>query len=169
MTQDAGERVHNAVKEQGGEILKFMGDGAMFVFPLEGRGVQQACRNATQSIEKLSERIKELNREGSAPVELHFGAGLHVGEVLYGNIGARTRLDFTVMGRAVNLVARLQNVTGDLGENVLFSAAVAEHLDEPIESIGEYSFKGVEQTVEVFRVAPKDERPPKKKYRRKEL
>jgi adenylate cyclase len=73
--------------------------------------------------------------------------------VVYGNIGASRRLDFTVIGEAVNLVARIQRLTGETGETLLFSKEVAEHLTETSESVGTYDVKGVAGPVEVFKTA----------------
>ena len=166
------ECMAQAVWEEDGEILKFMGDAMLVVFRITDEvSPREAAKRGIRAAKSAQLRLAEVAHQLPATIHgpLQTGIAVHLGEVVYGNIGARTRLDFTVMGRSVNLVARLQSVTGDLGESVLFSAAVAQHLDEPVESIGEYSFKGVEQPVEVFRVAPKDEPPPQNKYRRKEL
>jgi len=145
-----------AVWENGGEILKFMGDAMLVVFRITDKvsataAARQSVRAAISAQQQLFELSSQRIRDGLSP--LHAGIAVHLGGVVYGNIGAKTRLDFTVMGAAVNLVARLQSLTGRLGEPLLFSHQVAEHLAQPVQSVGEYSFKGVEDTVEIFRVA----------------
>jgi adenylate cyclase len=79
---------------------------------------------------------------------------VHLGTVVYGNVGASSRLDFTVMGQAVNLLARIQHLTGETGEALLFSKEVAEHLPETSESLGVYKFKEVSDPVELFKTTP---------------
>jgi adenylate cyclase len=95
------------VEAHGGEILKFIGDAMLAIFPLE---TDQACRRALQAALDARAAMAELNRERSGRGEeaLGFGIALHAGDVMYGNIGAANRLDFTVVGPAVNLATRLE-------------------------------------------------------------
>ena len=81
------------------------------------------------------------------------GIAIHLGQVIYGNVGAASRLDFTVMGHAVNVVARIQQLSGELGVPILFSQDVAAHLGHTSTSLGRYQVKGVKAEVEVFKVA----------------
>ena len=146
-----------AIWEEGGEILKFMGDAMLVVFRITndvspGEAARRGVRAAARAQHLLRELSSQRVAEGHGPLDA--GIAVHLGEVVYGNIGAKTRLDFTVMGSSVNLVARIQSLTGELREPVLFSSQVAEHLDDPIESVGEYSFKGVQNPVDVFRAEP---------------
>ena len=83
---------------------------------------------------------------------LHAGIAVHIGEVLYGNIGASTRLDFTVMGHAVNVVARIQTLAGKLNEEILFSSEVARHLEHSHVSVGQHQFKGISAPEEIFKL-----------------
>jgi adenylate cyclase len=112
------EAVDEAVSAQGGEILKLMGDGVLAIFPGEDAG--QACTQALAAAQAALSRTGEI---GCA-----FGVGPHYGQVLYGNIGARTRLDFTVLGAAVNLAARLEALCGELDRPLIASQAVAAAL-----------------------------------------
>jgi adenylate cyclase len=146
-----------AVWEEGGEILKFMGDAMLVVFRItESVTAVEASRRAMRAAQGAQRRLSVLSgrraAEGLDP--LRAGIAVHLGRVVYGNIGARTRLDFTVMGNSVNLVARIQSLTGDLDEPVLFSPQVAEHLEDPVQSVGEHLLKGVEHPVEIFRLDP---------------
>ena len=83
---------------------------------------------------------------------LKAGIAIHLGQVIYGNVGAATRLDFTVMGHAVNVVARIQQLSGELSVPILFSQDVATHLSDTPTSLGRYQVKGVMAEVEVFKV-----------------
>ncbi len=145
-----------AVWEEGGEILKFMGDAMLVVFRITeqvsaGEAARRGVRAATDAQQRLADLSSRRAAEGLGPLEASFA--IHLGRVVYGNIGAKTRLDFTVMGGSVNLVSRLQSLCGELGESLLVSSQVAEHLDGPLESMGEHQLKGVKQSVEVFRTA----------------
>jgi len=144
-----------AVWDEGGEILKFMGDAMLVVFRITdqvspGDAARRGVRAAVDAQRRLADLSSRRTAEGLGPLQA--GIAVHLGKVVYGNIGAKTRLDFTVMGSSVNLVARLQSLTGQLGEPILFSPPVAEHLADPAKSVGKHSFKGVEQPVEVFRI-----------------
>jgi len=108
------------IEEFGGEILKFMGDGLLAIFPLSN---PDACGNLLKAIARAQRSLialNEINRQkGHDP--LGYGIGVHVGDVMYGNIGSKTRLDFTVIGPAVNIASRLETLTKETGRNVLFS------------------------------------------------
>ena len=119
------------------------------------RGALKASVQAVQAGHDAQSRLAVLSQkcveEGIGP--LHVGVAVHLGDVVYGNIGAKTRLDFTVMGSNVNLLARLQTLTATLGEPLLITADIAAHLDSPTESIGEHQLKGIEHPLEIFRPA----------------
>ena len=145
-----------AVWAEDGEILKFMGDAMLVVFRIgDGRTASDAARRAVAAAEDALDRLKLLSakRVQSGKRSLRAGVSVHLGTVVYGNIGASNRLDFTVMGEAVNLVARLQGLTRDTREPILFSSQVARQLDRATASVGTYRLKGVEKPVEVFKVA----------------
>src|SRR5205085_96432 len=117
-----------AILDHGGEVLKFMGDGLLAIFPVDDRSATSAvCESALIAADEARERIAALR--GSIGVdgidELRFGLALHVGDVLYGNIGGGARLDFTCIGPAVNLAARLEKLAGRLGRAVLACQGVA--------------------------------------------
>ena len=87
-------------------------------------------------------------RHGQPPIE--FGVGLNIGEVVYGNVGAPDRLDFTVMGPAVNRAARLESLTKTLGSNILFSKKFADLIEQPVKPMGEHEMKGIVGAQQVF-------------------
>jgi adenylate cyclase len=136
-----------AVEDHGGEILKFMGDGLLAVFPVEGdAGV--TCARALDAAAAAGRAVEALAAEGGPA--LRFGLALHLGEVEFGNVGTRHRLDFTVIGPAVNHASRLEALTKDLGEPVLASAAFARAAARPMRRLGSFALRGVQGEVEVF-------------------
>ncbi len=145
------EIVAQAVEAEGGEILKFIGDGVLAVFPAEEQGVspEAACQNAL-----LAARHALRNAQtAEPPLDLRFGTGLHFGEVLYGNIGSETRIDFTVLGQAVNIAARIEGLCGRLDEPILFSEAFAARLGEPSSVVAEEALKGHDGAFKILTAA----------------
>jgi adenylate cyclase len=139
------------IARHGGEILKFIGDGLLAIFPLSE---PSACANLLRAVAEASQAIVALNEKnsetGRAP--LNYGIGVHVGDVMYGNIGSRTRLDFTVIGPAVNMASRLETLTKQLGRTVLMSRAFADFVksDFELERVGEYPVRGFSDPIELF-------------------
>jgi adenylate cyclase len=144
------------VHDHGGQVLKFMGDGILAVFGGE-RG--QACRRALDATEAAQASMARLNRERSAaglPVT-GFTLALHEGEVLYGNVGSQDRLDFTVIGPAVNEVSRIQAMSRSLDQPILVSAGFAAACGEQrarLVSLGRYALRGVGRPQELFTLDP---------------
>jgi adenylate cyclase len=139
------------IEEHGGEILKFMGDGLLAIFPLSK---PTAFGDLLAAIRKGRAEMAALNEKSAAEgrPQLGYGVGVHFGDVMYGNIGSKTRLDFTVIGPAVNIASRLESLTKDVNRPVLLSKAFVEHagcLDE-VESLGRFSLKGVGEAVDVM-------------------
>lgn len=147
------EHVDAAVTPRGGEILRFIGDAMLIVFPAQTRReIDAACRAAVDAALDAFANLATLNhrRHRAGEPQIRFGVGLNVGEVIYGNVGAPDRLDFTVMGPAVNRTARLEGLTKTLGVPLLMSAEFAAHLDVPLRSLGAQQMKGVPRAQEVF-------------------
>jgi adenylate cyclase len=147
------EHVDAAVTPRGGEILRFIGDAMLIVFPAQTqREVDAACRAAVDGALDAFARLAALNlrRRQAGEPEIQFGVGLNVGEVIYGNVGAPARLDFTVMGPAVNRTARLEDLTKTLGVPLLMSAEFVAHLKQPVRSLGAHELKGVPRPQEVY-------------------
>ena len=147
------ELVAAAVTARGGEILRFIGDAMLIVFPTSAAvSGQTACRAALDAAVDAFASLATLNhrrRRQSLPA-VRFGIGLHVGTVIYGNVGAPDRLDFTLMGPAVNRTARLESLTKDLGHELLMSAEFARYVGSPVRSLGAHPMKGVPTPQEVF-------------------
>ncbi|MCW5752020.1 MAG: adenylate/guanylate cyclase domain-containing protein [Alphaproteobacteria bacterium] len=159
------ELLAGAVLARGGEVLKFMGDGLLAVFPLDGEGGPVGA--AARALDAAREVLRGLARfnGGEAPADLAriegwcplgTGIALHLGEVFFGNVGAPERLDFTVIGPAVNVASRIEALCKGLGEPVLLTAPVARLLRLPLRDLGRHRLKGVGEPVAVF--APLAER-----------
>lgn len=148
-----------AVLAHGGEVLKFIGDGLLAVFPLaseygEGR---DAAHAALAAAEEALLAIDVLNSEPSASLEaiagwrpLRTGIALHEGDVFFGNVGAPDRLDFTVIGRAVNEASRVEALCKVLERVILVTEPVARRLDRDLEHLGQHALRGVANPVSIF-------------------
>lgn len=151
------EAMGGAVEERDGEILKFVGDAMLAVFPLPDGDCTasveaEACARALDAAEAALNAMNRLNAERAAwgqPV-LRCGLALHIGDVMYGNIGAPNRLDFTVVGPAVNLVTRIEGLCVRLDRPVLTSATLAAACGDRLESLGWHPVKGLAEPVEVY-------------------
>jgi len=150
------EIMAGAVEAHDGEVLKFIGDAMLAIFPLpdacEAGCDTEACRRALDAAEEALAGIARRNAERAAwgdPV-LRCGIALHIGDVMYGNIGAPNRLDFTVIGPSVNLVSRLEGLCKRLDRDVLTSAAFAEACGDRLVSLGWHPVKGMPEPVEVY-------------------
>ncbi|TIT73407.1 MAG: adenylate/guanylate cyclase domain-containing protein, partial [Mesorhizobium sp.] len=115
------DRIAGAVHAFGGEVLKFIGDGVLAIFPVGERSSSEACEAALRAIGAARAGMAQLNqvRAGQGMPELQFGMALHLGDMVWGNIGTADRLDFTAIGPAVNLVSRLEGLCRPLGRGVL--------------------------------------------------
>lgn len=147
------EIVHQCVEKNDGEILRFIGDAMLIVFPAEkSETIADACQKALTSAIDAQLTVRNINstrKEMGKPI-IEFGVGLHEGCVMYGNVGAPTRLDFTVMGTAVNRTARLESLTKDLDCPILFSSDFNRRINSEGRYMGEYSVKGVKNTLEAY-------------------
>jgi adenylate cyclase len=132
-----------------------VGDGLLGIFPVTGDPAA-ACHAALAAAADARAALAETNAEraGSGEPPLRYGLALHLGDVLYGNIGSAGRLDFTTIGPAVNLTARLETLARDLGRDLVASAAFAEHCPESLASLGWFELRGFREPQEVF--APAD-------------
>ncbi len=140
------------IEAHGGEVLKYMGDGMLAIFPLADADPTAVCRSALAVARDASANLAARNAElavAGGP-ELRHALAFHIGEVLYGNIGGSNRLDFTAIGRGVNRTARLQTVAAELGRDLVASAAFAEQCGDALVPLGRFSFKGFGEPQEVF-------------------
>jgi len=139
-----------AIEKHGGEVLKFIGDGLLGIFPFDGdpgARAADALAAATDAFAALDAR----NAKSGEPIR--FGLALHVGEIAYGNIGGASRLDFTAIGPAVNVAARLEGLTSKLDRRVVVSSELAAHVRVPLEDLGSFDLKGVPDPQRVFAIS----------------
>jgi len=146
------ERLAAPIKAFGGEVLKFMGDGVLAIFPTAPAGPAAACSQALKAARGARAGMASLDSErlaaGGQP--LGFGLALHRGDVHYGNVGAPDRLDFTVIGPAVNLASRLETQCKRLGYPVLTSAAFAEACNETLAPLGSHQLQDIARPEPIF-------------------
>ena len=139
------------IVRNGGEILKFMGDGLLAIFPLSNPA---ACSDLLRAIGEAQTALARLNNQNLSAGRdaLGYGIGVHVGDVMYGNIGSRNRLDFTVIGPAVNIASRLENLTKEVKRSVLFSKAFVERAgcENKLEDVGSYSLRGLSEPITAY-------------------
>lgn len=158
LLDDYFDAMGGAVEKHGGEILKFMGDALLAVFPCN-RSAERDCPMAGDALAAAEEGLEALHalsrqRVAAGKTPLRAGVALSVGDVLYGNIGVADRLDFTVIGPAVNLAARIQALSDALGAELLLSEEICLRLPRPTRSVGRHALKGVAEPVEVFLPLP---------------
>ena len=140
--------------DHGGEVLKFIGDGVLAIFPFEAGGAAEraACQTALaaarDALKKLNETNVERTRGGES--EIRCGIALHSGDLMYGNVGSAHRLDFTVMGPTVNEVVRLETLCKRLAVPLILSEAVAKAADGDFSFLGEYDLPGIGRAMKVF-------------------
>ncbi len=143
----------DVTRKHGGEILKFLGDGVLVIFPVDDDITPDiACTAALEAAKEALERAEAENKERKMSEQplIKFGLGLHFGEVLYGNVGAPDRLDFTVMGPAVNLTSRIEGVSKEVGHSVVVSREFAAHTRDKLEPIGDYELRGVSEAQKLY-------------------
>ena len=143
----------NAIHRHGGEILKFIGDGLLAIFPIDSPAlVSDAAHNAMAAAMQGLEAVHRLVDDPSMLGEpaLRIVVALHPGTVIYGNVGASDRLDFTVIGPAVNLVSRVETVGKALDEPIVVTDDFAQAYGGPLRSLGMHQFRGVANPRELF-------------------
>jgi adenylate cyclase len=157
LLNDYAEAVISAIYDNGGDVLKLIGDGTLAIFA--ATTAEEACREAIAAYLALQERLAELNRRralNTLPTTDVY-VGLHIGEVFYGNIGSEARLDFTVVGPAVNEIARIAAMCRSVERNVLLSQGFLDAMGTgraQLVSVGRYALRGVERPQELFTLDP---------------
>jgi adenylate cyclase len=143
----------STIRAHGGEVLKYMGDGLLAVFPIaqDGANAQDVCAQVLEAAHESRASVAALHYPiGEAVERFRFGVALHVGKVLYGNIGGGNRLDFTCIGPAVNLAARLEKIAGRLSRTVVASAGFADICRAGWADLGEFPIAGFSKTERVY-------------------
>jgi adenylate cyclase len=160
LLNDYAEVVISAIHGAGGDVLKLIGDGTLAIFKADDPA--EACRLALQAEAELRQRLIALNQrrgEQSQPVASIY-LGLHIGDVFYGNIGSRDRLDFTVIGPAVNEVSRIASMCRSVERYVLMSSGFVATLPPSerhnLVSVGRYALRGINRAQELFTIDRED-------------
>jgi adenylate cyclase len=156
LLNEYADAIISAIHEHGGDVLKLMGDGVLAIFTAADRS--RACETALSAAEDAPRRIAEVNGlrtvNGLPTTELYLG--LHIGEVFYGNIGSKERLDFTIVGPAVNEVSRIASMCRSVDQPLLVSSAFAAALGASrsrLVSVGRYALRGVSRPQDLFTLA----------------
>lgn len=151
LLNDYFDAMSEPIARHGGEILKFIGDGLLAIFPLSA---PDACANLLHAVAEARQAMAALNQRnsGTGRAPLNYGIGVHVGDVMYGNIGSTSRLDFTVIGPAVNMASRLEALTKTIGKKVLLSRAFAELVEKEfaLEHVGQHAVRGFNEPIDLF-------------------
>jgi adenylate cyclase len=158
LLNDYADAVISAIHNAGGDVLKLIGDGTLAVFPAEDRG--HACASALAAEADMRRRVEQLNerRKAEERPTTSVYVGLHVGAVFYGNIGSVDRLDFTVVGPAVNEASRIASMCRSVDRPLLISSAFAHALPEAdrarLVSVGRFALRGVGRAQDLFTLDP---------------
>ena len=143
----------SAIRSHGGEVLKFMGDGLLAVFPIAEQpgDTEEVCAQVLEAARESRASVLAMEYPIGETVErFRFGLALHVGKILYGNIGGGNRLDFTCIGPAVNLAARLEKIAGRLHRTIVASAAFARASAGEWGDLGEFPIAGFARAERVY-------------------
>ncbi len=141
--------VATSVLEHNGEVLKFIGDGVLAAFNIDGKSPASACCQALHAALDAIDGLTAANQQRELPLEA--GVALHYGDVVYGNIGSEARLDFTVIGAAVNEATRIEALCRTLSRPLLISADFAKICTcHPLVSVGQHHLRGVREPQEIF-------------------
>jgi adenylate cyclase len=156
LLNDYADVIVSAIEDHGGDVLKLIGDGTLAIFTAEDRA--HACEAALAAALAARQGVAELNkrRSGQDQPVTDMYLGLHVGKVFYGNVGSRERLDFTVLGPAVNEASRIAAMCRSVDQPILLSAAFAAvgDMKSRLVSVGRYALRGVLHPQELFTIDP---------------
>jgi adenylate cyclase len=141
------EAIGDEAEQRGGEILKFIGDAMLLIFPLEGSSQAGVAEAMLETVRHALPRVAQVAQRTGHDVSAGFGC--HIGDVIYGNIGTPERLDFTVMGSCVNLASRLESLCKPLEATAVFSQSVQAHCAE-LSPAGSHALKGISEPVRVW-------------------
>lgn len=141
-----------AVNANGGEVLRFVGDAVLGIFPVRDGDSTGPAEDALRAARDADARLRMVNqtRHAAGKVEIDFGLAIHLGEVMFGNIGIPERLEFSVTGPAANEVARMEDLTKTLAQRIVVSENFAKAVDDGLFSLGRHYLRGVHEPKEVF-------------------
>lgn len=155
MLDDYLDAMAAPVDEVGGQVLKFMGDGMLATFALDGADPSAVCRAALEAAMEAQARVAKLNAARADGAGMALDVALHVGEVMYGNVGSRSRLDFTVIGPAVNEASRMENLCTPLDCGVVISRPFIDAVGDAgrFRCLGPQTLRGLATPRELFTLA----------------
>ena len=161
MLDEAFETLTAPLRARGGQVLKFIGDAMLAIFAIDGEPEGEVCRRALDAAEEAQAALAALNESRAAAEKpwVEADIALHLGEALYGNIGAADRLDFTVIGPAVNEAARIEKLCDRLGRRLLASerfASAADLCGGRLEPLGSHALRGVAAPQTIFGLSTRD-------------
>ena len=158
------EALGSGIEDQGGEIVNFTGDGFLAIFPSKvlDRRPCVACRGALVAVRAglAANRALAPRRAQAAKPWLPADIVLHYGEVVFGNVGTASRLDFTVIGRAVNEASRMEALCDELGKNVLLSDTFVKRCDDKLVDLGDYTLRGIDEPRRIWTIPTTGETAP---------
>ncbi len=140
-----------AIEEEGGEVLKYMGDGLLAIFRDRGDDTAAAAQGALTAARKALGRLSDANTRGAFPEPIRAGIALHHGRAAYGNVGSGMRLDFTVVGRDVNIASRVGQLNRELDEPLIVTRAFADQVWADFPSLGSHHLPGLTEPIAVYR------------------
>lgn len=155
------DNVASPFSDAGGEVLSFIGDGFLAIFPCNSNTKEErtrACRAANKAAYVASRQMNAANlqRRANGDVEINYGLGLHIGNVMYGNVGLEDRLTFSAFGSAVNEAARLESMTKKFDSNIIASDEFYSRCEGNWTSLGEQNLRGVGEKMEIFAPAAEE-------------
>ena len=142
-----------AVIAEGGEVLDFIGDAVLAVFPIGENGLEGAVRQAIASADRSLENVERINSSAGSPEQvpkLEIGIALSVGEVMFGNIGVPERMTFSVIGQTVHAAARIETLTKAVQKHVLMTGDVAKFVPERADTVGAFELSGFVEPEPLF-------------------
>ncbi len=147
------ELVVSPIQEKGGDVLKFMGDGILAVFNFDDNA-EASCISAVDAAQQALTNLSDYNETaaGKGKEAIEFVIGIDFGRVTFGNIGSPDRLDFTVVGQAVNVASRVQELCKKLDEKILVTQSVSKHMTHSMQSTGYHSIRGLPEEIEAFKI-----------------
>lgn len=143
-----------AVLKEGGEVLDFIGDAVLGIFPISDLGLEEAARRAIAATDEVRRRLEALNRTGEEKHPLKVGMALSVGDVMFGNIGVSTRLTFSVIGQTVHAAARIEALTKAVGVETLMTQDIADLVPDRLDPVGSFELTGFASKRPLFSLKP---------------
>ena len=148
------EATAGAVLKEGGEVLDFIGDAVLGIFPISNLGLEEAGRRAIAATDEVRHRLEALNRTGEEKHPLKVGMALSVGDVMFGNIGVSTRLTFSVIGQTVHAAARIEALTKAVGVETLMTRDIADLVPDRQDPVGSFELTGFASKRPLFSLNP---------------